>query len=201
MILETAADRLPQPREPHGRLQERLRRRSPERWARYTPAGTPGRAPCFVAPPCRHEPAAPSRESAGPPQASSRPPRGAGAPQRGVSGGGSLREKAPGRPKLSRGPLGGRERRSAASPGVVLSRQTPAQTHQQARPTAVSRIKNGDRSRRWSPCWSVCAQGAQAFLRRHRARPAMPRPSMPRAAGSGIFPSPVRLTLLLKLTR
>ena len=30
------------------------------------------------------------------------------------------REKAPGRPKLSRGPLGGRERRIAASPGVVL---------------------------------------------------------------------------------
>ena len=30
-----------------------------------------------------------------------------------------LREKAPGRPKLSRGPLGGRERRIAASPGDV----------------------------------------------------------------------------------
>ena len=30
------------------------------------------------------------------------------------------REKASGRPKLSRGPLGGRERRIAASPGVVL---------------------------------------------------------------------------------
>ncbi|GEC96295.1 hypothetical protein ZRA01_23680 [Zoogloea ramigera] len=30
------------------------------------------------------------------------------------------REKAPGRPKLSRGPLGGQERRIAASPGVEL---------------------------------------------------------------------------------
>jgi hypothetical protein len=40
------------------------------------------------------------------------------------------REKAPGRPKLSRSPLGGRERRIAASPGgrVRRARHSPRRT-------------------------------------------------------------------------